>query len=435
MDEDSRDMNAGIVVHPGDRPTKLDAVRRHYNEIGECCRPWTVSETTRIYDCIVDNETDLREVQEGLRSPRSPDTHHRSIVEIHDRYLILVLLISIEVRDPVRFLHARRNRGGRGAPAFYFDNPVWRKVKRDYVSFFGAYHGMAYPMRTAAAMRAAGEVLVKANLLIQEYLLFEAVLRGRFDVDVVDQFSYTYTEIRRDLDYGAPRVGWERVRFPFDCWHRRPYLTDLTDPDMSSFPVNYYRVLRLTGGANRAEAMARHYGRTLDGYLPFSAAETTILSDEITSYGGTDILRIERTMRDSPGPDICRRSLIEIHDRCVLLLALRAVGVIDPVYFLHQDTHECRRLSLREFIKFTRAYRDSFCSMNGYPRIGIAPWRAPHKIVRASYRAPSIAFRMLRDYHGFYSCSLPEMHRGIYTGRQDFSYHYCDLQQLALFLV
>jgi hypothetical protein len=451
MDEGNNDVDTGVVDIPCLEltTTKYDEIRRHYKEIGNRYRPWSRQETQHIFDYMEDDAVmDFREIQEQLRTGdycggRSA-RRHRSMVEIRDHFLILVLLVTIEVGDPVNFLHARFLHSGRDgssfwrSQAFHNSSRVWRRASMKYLCYFPAYHGMTCTLPTTEALRAARHVTMDATLRVQEYLLFQWALNreGCDEFGDIGEFSYTYEGIRRDLDYSATIVGWVRSRHPFDLQHRTHYLSNRSDPDMTSFPVNFYRVLRLAGGANRAEVLGRHYGwgRTIgfSSCRPFSVDETAICMDEILSYGGTNILRIQQTMRDSPRSDVYDRSIVEIHDRCLLLLALRAVCFQAPVLFLHDNAHECLRLSLNRFLIHCCAYREYFAALNGYPWNSVA---IPLTVYRASCHAPNVAFRIFRDYNRFYSSSFQEMQEGIITGQRDFPYHYCDLQHLALVLL
>jgi len=155
MDEGNNDVDTGVVDIPCLEltTTKYDEIRRHYKEIGNRYRPWSRQETQHIFDYMEDDAVmDFREIQEQLRTGdycggRSA-RRHRSMVEIRDRFLILVLLVTIEVGDPVNFLHARFLHSGRDgssfwrSQAFHNSSRVWRRASMKYLCYFPAYHGM-----------------------------------------------------------------------------------------------------------------------------------------------------------------------------------------------------------------------------------------------------------------------------------------------------
>ena len=449
--------------------SKVGEIRRHYRDRRYKCHPlpWDRFETERMCSYIRQSRTFERVLYfcfSGIRS--------RSILEVYDRYMILLLLISMEVRKPEDFLHESREQ--RRDPK----SELWKHIFRRYVWTYKSYFGLAagvpgMPEAPRECIAAARSNFRLAQRLVTGYM------------DFYDDFVYErrpLTPLRRppdfwiadedldSIDLHRPKRGWDGTSLPFSPRareHRLALAPCPFDPDNRVAPLtnalDFRRIIRWYGapGCGKTEAIRRHYKQIGGTYVPWTQRETCLLHHAIfsfpmagqrnaaTSSGGqtsgghalafpsigvpgsvVDLFELQDLMREQGSRDerIHQRSLVEIHDRCLVLLAVRALGFADPVLFFHNRGHDCVRLSYNNIRRACSTYRKWFSTLNGLDTTS-----GDHPYPQAAWQASSVLFRMLREYHEFYEkWGTPPPPT---VGSPCFDYFVCDLQELAVFIV
>jgi hypothetical protein len=451
--------------------SKVTEIRRHYRSERKRCRPWARFETKHLLKCITHNNDSFGDI----RHLCCVGTRNRSVLEVYDRYVLLLLLISMEIEHPVCFLHAPREQ--RSNPR----SNLWKNVYCNYEATFKSYFGLA--TRVPGIREAPPECIkaARSNFLWTQTVVADYM--GFYDYFVYARrtplapfhpppdFWMGASDLGR-LHLYRSRRGWSGTFPSFTPQAREDRLARGPpcpfDPDNRVAPLtntlDFRRIIRWYGvpDYNKMGAVKQHYSNSGSSYLPWTLSEDKLLHRAIISFatageanvaasvGGrtsdghalafpdigvpnsvADLFELQSQMRGSTCRHVHYRSLVEIHDRCLLLLALRAVGFGHAIPFLHLPMHHCVRMSGEIFFPQVDEYRRWFYTLNGADMHSRDCSRRAQQLHRASYHGPSIAFRMFREYHNFYV----ERNARTSLGSPCFDYFFCDLQELAAFIL
>lgn len=410
--------------------------------------PWTSAETQHLVDIIEDREElDIASVQDrtGQARPSGP-TYCRSPIEIYDRYLVLCVLYA--ARCPKPFVFLQHGGSARKKP---LSNP-WKVTRDSYHRDMERYHCVGSGVPTLPGpprnLRSISDrKLCFALSALLEYVAF------------YDHYTYlpgstscspgpappepsTTSRVLEQLQFShpVPELGYWNSRLPFPLESRSCFLhckslrpSDGTAPiDCTLHPA---AILEAPGSTplDRPSYIRLHYAALSTPYSPWTYQETQHILSSLTDAGQTDLcqLQVELTRRADCDCRYHHRSLIELHDTCLLLRALRAVGIDYELALALHGNHPLGAANFATFLKHCTPYTNGFLQLNG-----LDPMQSPcdpsfAKAQQAATHAPSLAFRILQDYSTFYANS-----RGILDREDDsdpFPYELGDLQHLAYF--
>lgn len=179
------------------RMTRAQVVWRHYKELDQCYVQWSWEETCYVIDSVHRyNHTiiNLSQIKREMdqKAQRISTFRCRHLLEIHDRFLLVMVLLMLNFNSVPFFLHEETHK------MLSISSTRWYKAAKFYPEYFYECKGFADGEKppTSVLIKCQKNLAFGFKLFIKYNQFYDAISES---LVIQSEFAYTYASIKQIL--------------------------------------------------------------------------------------------------------------------------------------------------------------------------------------------------------------------------------------------